>query len=122
MPSLTFWEVNVAVDSRTGNVTKITELRPFSSASPYSSLSANITGALLYGRAYNGVDFQLDDPDPFVLARQNATQLQLPAAVYQAANISPLGFSDSFDNTTLTAITNEIYVSSISPLVGDLPT
>jgi len=94
-----------------GNVTKLQELRPFSAASKFSSFSANVTGPPLNNRAYNGIMFNLTNPDRFILARANATRLQLPAAVYQAANKSPLGFSDSFDEIALTNLSKKIYVS-----------
>lgn len=109
-PTLSFWEVTAGVDIRTGNVTTVTELRPFSSSSAFSSLSANVTGAPLNGRAYNGIAFDLTNPDPFVLARQNATRLQVPAAVYQAANQSPQGFADSFNGDALASLSNRVYV------------
>jgi hypothetical protein len=119
-PSLSFWEVNVGVDIATGNVTKITELRPFTSSSPFSSTSANVTGGPLNSRAYNGVQFELTNPDRFVLARQSATQLQLPAAVYQAANQSPDGFSNSFEKDKLTALSEKNYSMYLSLIAREL--
>ncbi|KAF9521812.1 hypothetical protein CPB83DRAFT_921888, partial [Crepidotus variabilis] len=107
-PTMSFWEVNVAVDVQTGNITQVTELRPFSNTSPFSSSSSNVTGAPLNGQAYNGLSFNLTNPDRFVLARQNATRLQLPAAVY-AATDGPQGFSDSFNGDLLTQLTDKIY-------------
>ncbi|KAF9521556.1 hypothetical protein CPB83DRAFT_865412 [Crepidotus variabilis] len=107
-PKMSFLEVNVAVDVSTGNITKVTELRPFSTSSPFSSSSSNVTGAPLNGQAYNGLSFNLTNPDRFVLARQNATRLQLPAAVY-AATDGPQGFSDSFNGDLLTQLTDKIY-------------
>lgn len=109
-PSFTLWDVNVNVDLASGNLTKVTELRPFSSASNFSSLSANITGAPLFGRAYNGIKFNLTNPDQFVLARQNATLLQLPAAVYQSALQSPQGLVGSFEADRFVTLSAQVYV------------
>ncbi|KAF8882189.1 hypothetical protein CPB84DRAFT_224862 [Gymnopilus junonius] len=108
-PSMSLWEVNAAVDIRTGNITAVSEIRPFSSSSNFSSFSANVTGPPLNGRAYNGIQFNLTNPDQFVLGRQNATQLQLPASIYQAAIKTPQGFIGSFQNNTLTALADQVY-------------
>jgi len=119
-PSISIWDVNVAIDVGTGNVTKVTELRPFSSSSNFSTYSANVTGEPLNGRAYNGITFNLTDSDRFVRARANATQLQLPAAVYQAAVKSPVGFSDSFKTGALTVLSEEIYEMYLSIFARDV--
>lgn len=108
-PSLTFWDVNVNVDLASGNLTQVTELRPFSSSSNFSSLSANVTGAPLFGRAYNGIRFNLTNPDQFVLGRQASTQLQLPAAVYQAAVQSPEGLVGSFEANRFVDLSTRVY-------------
>ncbi|KAF8198632.1 hypothetical protein BJ912DRAFT_31550 [Pholiota molesta] len=108
-PSFSLWEVTAGVDIRTGNITSITELRPFTASSNFSSTSANVTGNPLDGRAYNGIAFDLTNPDQFVLARQNATNLQLPASVYQAALKTPTGFFGSFQNATLSTLADEVY-------------
>ncbi|KAG5637195.1 hypothetical protein H0H81_005408 [Sphagnurus paluster] len=113
-PSLSFWEVQVQVDIATQSMTKVTELRPFSSSSNFSSLSANITGAPLNGRAYNGIEFNLTTPDQFVLSRQNATRLQLPAAVFQAAVQSPEGLVGSFEANRFVELTNNVYTSYLA--------
>ncbi|KIM42246.1 hypothetical protein M413DRAFT_70686 [Hebeloma cylindrosporum] len=108
-PSFSIWEVNVGVDVRTGNVTKVSEIAPFSQYSNFSSFSANVTGPPLNGRAYNGIRFNLTDPDQFVLGRQNATQLQLPAAIYQAATQSPEGYVGNFANGGFSALSDKVY-------------
>lgn len=90
-PTFTLWEVNVNVDLATKNLTRVTELRPFDQDhSPFASLSNNLTGPPLNGRAYNGVGFNLAAPDQYVLSRQAAIQLQLPAAIYQATLAKPV--------------------------------
>ncbi|KAG6888940.1 hypothetical protein C0995_004795 [Termitomyces sp. Mi166 len=113
-PTLSLWDVNVNVDLASGNLTQVTELRPFSSSSNFSSLSANVTGAPLLGRAYNGVDFNLTNPDEFVLERQNATRLQLPAAVFQAAVQSPQGLLGSFDAGRFVDLSTRVYTTYLT--------
>jgi hypothetical protein len=62
-------------------------------------------------RAYNGIEFNLTNPDRFVLARVNATQLQIPAAVFQSANQDPAGIDAVFNTDKFTELTSEVYVS-----------
>nr|KAF9561395.1 hypothetical protein CPC08DRAFT_635371 [Agrocybe pediades] len=107
--SISLWEVNAGVDIATGNVTSITEIRSFSQSSSFSSFAANVTGPPLNGHAYNGIRFSLTNPDQFVLGRQNATQLQLPAAIYQAAVNTPEGYQGSFANNAFSALSNQVY-------------
>ncbi|PPQ90530.1 hypothetical protein CVT25_015820 [Psilocybe cyanescens] len=108
-PTIELREVNVGVDVGTGNVTQLSDIRQFSSSSNFSSLSANVTGAPLNGRAYNGIKFQLSTPDQFILARENATQLQLPASIYQAAVKSPQGYVGSFEAGTFHILSDQVY-------------
>ena len=56
--------------------------------------------------------FDLTDPDQFVLGRQNATQLQLPAAIYQAATRSPEGYLGTFDTGNFSTFSDEVYVGT----------
>ncbi|KAF8880015.1 hypothetical protein BD779DRAFT_1550009 [Infundibulicybe gibba] len=106
-PSFTLWDVNVNVDLASGNLTKVTELQPFSQSSNFSSFSANVTGPPLNGQAYNGIQFNLTNPDRFVLARQDAVQLQLPAAVYQSAlNGDIVG---AFNSDLFVQLANSVY-------------
>lgn len=92
------------------SVISVQELRPFSSDSPRSSLSDTVLGPPINGQAYNGIEFNLTDADPFVLARRDATALQLPAAVFQLAEQSERGLFDSFLDDTLANYANEVYV------------
>lgn len=104
-PSISILDVLVMVDTGTGNVTKISEIRPFSQQS-------NVTGYPLYGRAYNGIKFDHPNPDDqFVLGRQNATQLQLPAAIYQAATQSAGGYIGNFDGG-FSKLSDKVYVGT----------
>ncbi|KAJ6629223.1 hypothetical protein B0H10DRAFT_1988625 [Mycena sp. CBHHK59/15] len=113
-PAISLWDVHVSLDLASGNLTQVTELAPFSSASNFSSLSGNVTGAPLNGRAYNGIAFSLDNPDKFVIARANATQLTMPAAVYQAAVQSPQGLTGSFDADLFVNWSNQVYITYLT--------
>ena len=110
-PSISMWEVNVGVDIRTGNVTNVTEIRPFSRYSNFSS-SANFTSPPFNGSAYNGIRFDLNTTDQFILGRQNATQLHLPAAIYQAATWSPEGYLGTFTNGNFSKLSDQVYVGT----------
>lgn len=52
----------------------------------------------------------MENPDPFMIAREEATQLQLPAAVYQSAVQSSQGLVASFDANSFVELSNEVYV------------
>jgi len=109
-PNITLWDVTVNIDLASGNLTKVIPLRPFSTGSSnFSSLSANVTGAPLYGRAYNGIMFNLTNPDQFVLGREAATQLQLPSAVFQAAETDAGGLAAAFQTDQLVTLSSQVY-------------
>ncbi|KAF7352991.1 Non-specific serine/threonine protein kinase [Mycena venus] len=114
-PRITLWDTAVTLDLGSGNVTNVHELRPFdASTSKFGSLSGNLTGAPLFGRAYNGVNFTLTNPDKFVIARMNATQLTMPAAVFQAAVQSSPGLVGSFDADLFVEWSNDVYVKYLT--------
>ncbi|KAK7061523.1 Non-specific serine/threonine protein kinase [Favolaschia claudopus] len=115
-PAISLWDATVTYDLGSGNVTNVHELRPFdASRSPFSSLSANVTGAPLNGRAYNGINFTLaNPPDKFIVARMNATQLTMPAAVFQAAVQSPQGLAGSFSADLFVNWSNGVYATYLT--------
>ncbi|KAF7352992.1 Non-specific serine/threonine protein kinase [Mycena venus] len=114
-PRITLWDTAVTLDLGSGNVTNVRELRPFNaSTSKFGSLSGNLTGAPLFGQAYNGVNFTLNNPDKFVIARMNATQLTMPAAVFQAAVQSSPGLVGSFDADLFVEWSNDVYVKYLT--------
>jgi hypothetical protein len=122
-PEIQLWNVDATVDLNTGNVTNIT---PTSKLDP--AAANNVTA--LNGLAYNGVAWSSDNSslalntsvDQFVTARQNATRLQLPAAVFQATAALPGGFAASVSsfnassfNNTMVVYSNNIYVRATTP-------
>lgn len=107
----------MTVDVGTGNLTDVKELSPYDADSaPLGSLSANITGTPLNGRAYNGVRFNMTNADQFVTARAAATDLQLPASIFQAAEAGPGGLTAAFSNngSAFTTMATDVYVSGIT--------
>jgi len=112
-PAISLWEVAVTVDIATGNLTSVKEISPLntSSTSPFTSLSGNVTGAPLNGRAYNGIQFNLTGADQFVIARQNATDLQLPSSILQAAETSPGGLTAAFATNSFTGMAVQVYTT-----------
>jgi hypothetical protein len=115
IPKITLWDAAVTLDLGSGDVTNVHELRPFdASTSQFGSLSGNLTGAPLNGRAYNGINFTLDSPDQFVIARMNATQLTMPAAVFQAAVQSPQGLDGTFDADLFVQRSDDVYAKYLT--------
>jgi hypothetical protein len=112
-PAISLWEVAVTVDIATSNLTSVKEISPLnaSSTSPFASLSGNVTGAPLNGRAYNGIQFNLTGADQFVIARQNATDLQLPSSILQAAETSPGGLTTAFATNSFTGMAVQVYTT-----------
>lgn len=102
-PNISLWDVAVTVDIDTRNLTSVQEIRPFES-------SNNITGAPLNGQAFNGIVFNLTNPDRFAIERSNATDLQLPASILQAAYTAPGGLAAAFQTNSFVEMATEVYV------------
>lgn len=111
-PSISLWDVAVTVDIASGNLSQVTQLAPFNQPN-------NITGAPLNGGVYNGINFDfLVNPDRFVLARANATQLQMPAAVFQSAVQSAQGLVGSFEANRFVGLSSSVYVRFFPIIFG----
>jgi len=109
-PTISLWDVTALIDINTGNLTDVQEIQPFdSSTSPFASLSANLTGSPLNGRAFNGIVFNLTNPDQFVIGRSNATDLQLPASIFQAATTAPGGLPAAFQSNSFVGMATKVY-------------
>ncbi|KAJ3778951.1 hypothetical protein FB446DRAFT_268736 [Lentinula raphanica] len=115
-PTFQLFNVEISYDLAAQNVTQVTELGPFSSSSNFSSTAGNITGSPLNGRAYNGIEFNLTNPDQFVLARQAAIQLQMPAAVLQKAQQSSAGLQGSFTSNSFVQYSTAVYTTYLTLL------
>jgi len=110
-PKLSIHRVTAAADIATGNLTRVQLLEDITSSPEFAS----ITGPPLNGRPFNGMRFPQSEPDPFVLARENATRLQLPAAILMAAQLHTE--DDYFANNKFWEVSRDVYVSgSYSPL------
>ncbi|KDQ58771.1 hypothetical protein JAAARDRAFT_34626 [Jaapia argillacea MUCL 33604] len=114
-PTISLWDVSVTVDLDTSNLTSVTPTAQFNSqTSNFAGASGNVTGAPLFGKAYNGIRFNLSDLDPFVFARENATQLALPAAVFQAAVNSPMGVVNAFKDGSFVRLVTSVYTKYLA--------
>jgi hypothetical protein len=109
-PTISLWDVTVVVDIVTQRMTSVQEIRPFDpNTSPFSSISGNVTGPPMNGQAYNGIAFNLTNPDTFVLARSSAINLQLPSSIFQAASAAPGGLPVAFQNNSFVGMATEVY-------------
>jgi len=109
-PTIALFDVVANVDINTGNLTSIQELQPFNtSTSLFASLSKNVTGAPLNGQAFNGIVFNLTGADEDVIARSNATDLQLPASIMQAATMAPGGLTVAFQTNSIVQMATKVY-------------
>jgi hypothetical protein len=107
-PTISLWEVEVQVDIGSMNLTSVQEIRPFNATtSPFSEAAANLTA--LNGQAYNGVAFDAPNPDQFVLQRENATNLMLPASILQAASSGSGGLTGAFASNSFTGMAIQVY-------------
>ncbi|KAF5349143.1 hypothetical protein D9756_009317 [Leucocoprinus leucothites] len=93
-PSIELWDVEATAD--------------------FSSLAGNVTGVPLEGRAYNGVRFNLTEPDEFITRRLGALQLQLPVAIIQAAAESPEGVIGRFDANNFADLATRVYTTYLA--------
>ena len=111
-PTITLLNVEASVDLASSNLTNV---RPLSNLTAgqgsFTQYAGNITGAPLNGRAYNGLNWTDLVSDPFVTARAEAIQLQLPAAVFQNAVQSAEGLTAAFQNNTFASLSANVYVS-----------
>jgi hypothetical protein len=113
-PTISLFEVTAVVDINTGNLTSVQETQPFNfSMLPFVSLSQNVTGPPLNGQAFNGIVFDLTDADDSMLRTSNATNLQMPAAIFQAISKGPGGLTATFQtNNTFADMATKVYVST----------
>lgn len=112
-PNITLSDVSVTIDLASGNLTSVDVLGPLGSNNgtpkSLSQFAGNVSGDPLDGRAYNGMFFNLDNPDEFTEARLAAIQLALPAAVFQSAETS--GLTDAFKQNKFAELSEHVYVS-----------
>jgi hypothetical protein len=110
-PTISLFEVTAEVDINTGNLTSVQEIQPFNpSTSPFASLSQNVTGAPLNSQAFNGIVFNLTGADDALFRTSNATNLQIPAAIFQAASKAPGGLTAAFQTNSFVGMATKVYV------------
>jgi hypothetical protein len=110
--SITLMNVEASVDLASSNLTNV---RPLSNLTaehgPFTQYAGNITGAPLYGGAYNGVYWtNITQGDPSVSDRLNAIQQQFASTVYQYMARTPGGLSRA-DGTTFGLLVKLLLVS-----------
>lgn len=120
-PQITPLNVEATVDLASTNLTHVEPLGNLTAGQgQFTQYAGNITGAPLYGQAYNGLNWTNLVSDPFVSARAGAIQLQLPAAVFQNAVQSAEGLTAAFVNNTFSSLSATVYVSPPSAVAGPL--
>ena len=116
-PTISLWDTEVTLDLASRNVTSVRPWGPLGSNNgtdpSFAQFAGNITGVPLDGRAYNGLFFNVTNPDAFTIARQDAIGLMLPAAVMQAAIQSDVGLNGAFGTQMFPQLTVGVYVSVI---------
>lgn len=116
-PRITLLNVEATVDLASTNLTHVSPHGNISvGQGQFTQYAGNITGAPLYGRAYNGLNWTDLASDPFVNARAGAIQLQLPAAVFQNAVQSAEGLTAAFVNNTFASLSATVYRKYLSNL------
>jgi hypothetical protein len=104
-PTISAWNVSLTIDLASSNITNIIGLAQINVTKSGTGLPDN-------GHAYNGLSFDPSSTqfDRFTLARQEATRLQLPAAVLQVADSAGTYTEDKFAE-----LTGKVYVCAIHP-------
>jgi len=119
-PKITLLNVEASIDLGSSNLTDVRVLSNLTvGQDPLTQYAGNVTGAPLYGRAYNGLNWTSFGTDPLVAARAGAVQLQLPAAAFQSAVQSPAGLTAAFVNNTA-SLSADVYRKYLSILASVL--
>jgi hypothetical protein len=104
-PNITLLDAAVSIDLASRNLSSVAPrgaLVPGASGT-LGQFAGNVSGA------YNGMFFDLaDTSDPFVLGRQDAIRLALPAAVFQSAEMGNL--TEAFLQNSFAALSEQVYV------------
>ena len=112
-PQLSLHYVTVAINLANGSLINVV---PTSDYDEENTLTGG--GSPLNGGVWNGVDFNLANSSAIVLQRANTTRLQLPAAMFVAAQESQNGLSSVFNSpSTWANLTTTYYVSVSSGIV-----
>lgn len=112
-PKLSLHYVTLTVNLANGSLINVKPIGDYQESSKLTD-----GGPPLYGGIWNGVDFNISNPTPVVLQRANTTKLQLPAAVFVAAQGSVNGLSAVFNSPqTWANLTTTYYVRVLSSVV-----
>jgi hypothetical protein len=110
--SITLMNVEASVDIASSNLTNVRRLSNLTvGQGPFTQYAGNITGAPLYGRAYNGINWtNITQGDEFVGDRAGAIQQQLDSTVFQYILGAPGGLTRA-ENATFGLLAKTVYVS-----------
>ena len=107
-PQLSLHYVTISINLANGSLINITPTGDYNEPNDLTS-----GGPPLYGGIWNGVQFNLNNSLPVVAQRANTTQLQLPAAVFVAAQESANGLSAVFNTPETWANLTTVYYVSV---------
>jgi hypothetical protein len=112
-PKISLLEISTTLEINNNSLTSVLEIQPInaSSTSSEASLSQNVTEPPMNGQAFNGISFNLTNPDELTIQKSNATTLQLSASILQVAAKAPGGLQAALHNNNFTEIATMIYVS-----------
>jgi len=114
-PNISISNAFVDMDLLSGNIKTITTNGSFvAGESPYSSSAYNVTGPPLNGAAYNGIGFNFSNPTEVDIARLNAIQLQLPAAIFRVSNDTLFDESAIYNSDAIVGITARVYTTYLA--------
>jgi len=119
--SITLLNVEASVDLASSNLTNV---RPLSNLTvgqgPFMQYAGNITGAPLYGGAYNGVNWtNITQGDPYVGDRAGAVQQQLASTVFRHIVGTPGGLTKA-NNATFGLLAKTVFRNYLSILATQL--
>jgi hypothetical protein len=105
-PTISPLDVSTVLEINNGSLTSVLEIQPLNASS-----SQNVTGPPLNGRAFNGISFNVTNPDDFTIRKSNATIMQLSASILQVAAKGPGGVKGAFQTNNFTQTVTMVYVS-----------
>lgn len=110
-PRISLHDVALTLDLASQNLTAVAPLGPLGSVVPLPYDAYASVPPVDVAAPYNGLVFDLEGVlDPFVSAREQAVQLALPAAVFQAAQREAGGVQGAFREMRFAELSQRVYV------------
>jgi hypothetical protein len=107
-PRLSLHYVTISINLANGSLINVVPTGNYSEPNDLTN-----GGPPLYGGIWNGVDFNLTNSSAVVAQRANTTQMQLPAAVFVAAQRNVNGLSAVFNTPERWANLTTVYYVSV---------